>query len=116
MLQKKDFRFVYFFRKDWNGPALKEYVLAGFKKNLFVLGLYEFLVNLESKILWFILVKSHCGLGKANKDTRLFKLTLRSLIAKPSEDRHMQDFLSSRINAFASLEIRFLGRSACKSL
>ena len=78
-----------------------------FKKNLFVLGLYEFLVNLESKILWFILVKSHCGLGKANKDTRLFKLTLRSLIAKPSEDRHKQDFLSSRINAIASLEMRF---------
>ena len=76
-------------------------------KNLFVLVFYEFLVNLEIKILWFVLVKSHCGLGKTNKDTRLFKLTLRSLIAKPSEDRHMQDFLSSKINAFASLEIRF---------
>ena len=45
-------------------------------KNLFVLGFYEFLVNLEGKILRF--VKLQCGLGQANKDPRFFKLTPRN--------------------------------------
>ena len=44
-------------------------------KNLFVLGFYEFLVNLEGKILRF--VKLQCGLGQANKDPRFFKLSPR---------------------------------------